>query len=47
MHERRFVLIPMVDLDPDLEHPLLGKSMSELLMAIPEKGQIVKSIEDH
>jgi 2-amino-4-hydroxy-6-hydroxymethyldihydropteridine diphosphokinase len=45
MHERRFVLIPMIDLDPDLEHPLLGKSMSELLRAIPEDGQIVKQIE--
>lgn len=47
MHERRFVLIPMVDLAPDLEHPLLGKSMSELLRAIPEDGQIVESIEDN
>lgn len=47
MHKRRFVLIPMLDLAPDLEHPLMGKSMSELLRAIPEDGQIVKILEDH
>jgi 2-amino-4-hydroxy-6-hydroxymethyldihydropteridine diphosphokinase len=47
MHERRFVLIPMLDLAPGLEHPLLGKSMTELLRAVPEDGQVVKPIEDH
>ena len=47
MHERRFVLIPMLDLAPDLEHPLLGKSMTELLREIPEDGQVVKPIEGH
>jgi hypothetical protein len=33
---------PMVDLAPDLTHPSLGKSMSELLQDIPENGQFVK-----
>lgn len=46
MHKRRFVLTPMLDLAPDLEHPLEGKSISELLRAVPEDGQVVKPIED-
>jgi 2-amino-4-hydroxy-6-hydroxymethyldihydropteridine diphosphokinase len=47
MHERRFVLSPMADLEPDLIHPSLGKTMTELLQEIPEDGQVVKSIEGH
>ena len=31
LHERRFVLEPMSELVPDLRHPVLGASMSELL----------------
>jgi 2-amino-4-hydroxy-6-hydroxymethyldihydropteridine diphosphokinase len=31
MAMRRFVLIPLVELAPDLEHPVLHKSMAELL----------------
>lgn len=31
LHERRFVLEPLVDLDPTLRHPTLGRSMQELL----------------
>ena len=46
MHERRFVLTPMVDLAPELIHPILKKSMKELLKAIKEDGQVVKRIED-
>jgi 2-amino-4-hydroxy-6-hydroxymethyldihydropteridine diphosphokinase len=42
MHRRRFVMNPMADLAPDLTHPSLGKSMSELLQDIPEDGQFVK-----
>ena len=44
MHRRRFVIVPMVDLAPDLIHPSLGKSMSELLQEIPEDGQEVKPL---
>jgi hypothetical protein len=36
----------MLDLAPDLEHPLEGKNISELLQAIPEDGQVVKPIEE-
>ncbi|OPX34864.1 MAG: 2-amino-4-hydroxy-6-hydroxymethyldihydropteridine diphosphokinase [Desulfobacteraceae bacterium 4484_190.1] len=41
MHLRRFVLVPMVSLAPDLIHPMLGKSMAELLVDSPEKEQSV------
>lgn len=37
LHERRFVLAPLCDLAPDLRHPMLGKTMRELLAAV--KGQ--------
>ena len=35
MHERRFVLAPLADLAPDLRHPLLHKSMRQILEAAP------------
>ena len=46
MHLRRFVLVPMVQLDPDMTHPSLGLTMAELLNRIPENGQEVVMIED-
>ena len=41
MHLRRFVLAPMVSLAPDLVHPVLKKSMAELLVDSPKKDQSV------
>lgn len=41
MHLRRFVLVPMVSLAPDLVHPVLRKSMAELLVDSPKKEQSV------
>ncbi len=34
MAERRFVLAPLADLAPDLQHPVLHKSLRELLGAV-------------
>jgi len=34
LHKRRFALEPLCDLAPTAKHPLLGKSMSELLQRV-------------
>ena len=44
MHMRKFVLIPMVQLDPDLIHPVLGKAMFELLDDLAEERQGIMPI---
>jgi 2-amino-4-hydroxy-6-hydroxymethyldihydropteridine diphosphokinase len=46
MHVRRFVLVPMVQLDPNLSHPSLGLTMLELLTQLPEDDQGVALTED-
>jgi 2-amino-4-hydroxy-6-hydroxymethyldihydropteridine diphosphokinase len=34
LHQRRFVLIPLADLDPELLHPALGRSVRQMLAAL-------------
>jgi len=46
MHERRFVMVPMAQIAPDLVHPLLGLSMAVLLGQLPEEGQGVSPLEE-
>ena len=41
MHRRRFVLEPLAEIAPEVVHPVLHKSIRELLAALPE-GQIVR-----
>ena len=41
MHRRRFVLEPLAEVAPDAQHPVLRKTMRELLDALPP-GQIVR-----
>jgi 2-amino-4-hydroxy-6-hydroxymethyldihydropteridine diphosphokinase len=43
MHERRFVLEPLTEIAPNVRHPVLGTTVSELLAALPE-GQIVRRV---
>lgn len=40
MQNRNFVMIPMVEIAENLIHPILGKTMKELLAECPDKGKI-------
>ena len=41
LHERRFVLIPLRDIAPDLKHPLLAKTISQILSELPETETVL------
>ena len=36
LHLRRFALVPLVEIDPDLVHPVLRSTMKELLLNCPD-----------
>jgi len=36
--ERRFALAPLAEIVPELRHPVLNKTMAELLAALPDAG---------
>jgi len=40
MHERAFVLLPLVEITPQLIEPSSGKTVTELLSAIAQKGVV-------
>jgi 7,8-dihydro-6-hydroxymethylpterin-pyrophosphokinase len=43
MHERRFVMVPVCDIAPDLVHPRLGRTMLDLLADLPvEPGDLTE-----
>jgi len=38
LHQRAFVLVPLAELAPDLVHPVLGKTVTELLAEVGSAG---------
>lgn len=44
LHERGFVLVPLADIAPDLVHPILGKTVRELLADV-DAGEIMLNAE--
>lgn len=43
LHERRFALAPLAEIAPELLHPVLGKTIAELLAALDD-GQGVRPL---
>jgi 2-amino-4-hydroxy-6-hydroxymethyldihydropteridine diphosphokinase len=40
LHERRFVLAPLAELNPEFEHPLLGKTIAALLAEAADSREV-------
>jgi 7,8-dihydro-6-hydroxymethylpterin-pyrophosphokinase len=43
MHQRRFVLEPLAEIAPDVQHPILRKTIRKLLQDLPA-GQTVRKL---
>jgi 2-amino-4-hydroxy-6-hydroxymethyldihydropteridine diphosphokinase len=40
LHERRFVLVPVAEIAPAFRHPVLSRTMAELLAACPDTSAV-------
>lgn len=45
LHRRRFVLVPLKDIAPHLKHPLLGKTVSQILSGLTEDEKVFPLLE--
>jgi 2-amino-4-hydroxy-6-hydroxymethyldihydropteridine diphosphokinase len=42
LHERRFVLEPLAEIAPDFRHPVLGKTINELIAGLQDRSKVTK-----
>ena len=42
LHERKFVLVPLCEIEPEMIHPVLKKSFAELLEICEDKSEVKK-----